>query len=137
MMYVDSIVECKEFKREHTGKGVDRMGNKRDGLRFKWEWVKRGRLSTGGSGQWRYPNKRHPCQSCEVVLSDIVTLPNRPNFILEAVQWHGPTYEGRVELNRELITSQDGFKTRLEAQQAAEELLYTFLQCGDQLFHIT
>ncbi len=129
-MYVDSIVECKEFKREHTGKDADRMGNRE--LRFKWQWVERGRLSTGGGGEWRYPNKRHPCQSCEAILPDIVTLPNKPNFILEAIQWPKQdrtySYEGRVELNRELITSQDGFKTRLEAQQAAEELLFTFLQ---------
>lgn len=133
MIYVDSIVKCPEFKREHTGKNADRMGNRQDGLKFKWQWVKRGRLSTGGSGEWKYPNARKPCQTCEAVLPDIVTLPNKPNFILEATQ-SGSSYEGRVHLNGEHVTSKDGFKTRLAAQQAAEELLFTFLQyeplCG-------
>lgn len=131
MIYVDSIVECTEFKREHTGKGADYKGTKQDGLFFTWNWVERGRLSTGGTGKWKYPNKRKPCQTCEAILPDIKTLPNKPNFVLEAIMW-GPkdhrTYEASVQLDRENITSKDGFKTRLEAQKAAENLLVTFLK---------
>ena len=96
---------------------------------YIWKWIERRRLSTGGFIQWKNPNVREPCQTCEAILPIIEPLKLR--YVLEAIKWSNRgsyIYEARVQLNSNHIVSQDGFESRLEAQKYAEKLLLQFLQ---------
>lgn len=102
----------------NTGKGKDRMGGKNDGLRYKWRWVMRCRLS----GCPQTDKRRLPCQTCEV---DVKTKLGWWRYA--AIEW-GDSYEAKVELNHSLTLNETGLPTRLAAQQRAEMLATEFCE---------
>ena len=115
------------FRETHTGKGVDRKGTKRDGLRFRWQWIRRRMLSLPGGFTWKNPDARTPCGCCEAIVP--VKALGDSRFELEVHMSWGK-YEAQVHWNGENIihTKYDcGHPTRLEAQKEAEALLEKFL----------
>jgi len=94
---------------DNTGKGNDRKGTKRDGLRFTWKWVKQ----CGLSGADRNDHRRLPCQTCSAEVGD---------FTFEATDWHD-RYEATVDYNNKAFLHGSYFPTRLQAQLHAETMI--------------
>lgn len=110
-MTIDDVID-------NTGKGKDRKGTLRDGLRYKWRWVMRRQLSGGADSDTR----RLPCQSC---FAETHTPLGWWRF--EAVDWHS-SYEARAKLDNRIAIHEDGLPTRLEAQRRAEVLAIEFCE---------
>ncbi len=101
--------------KKQRGKGCDRLGTKRDGLKLKWQW-------SGRTGR-----KRLPCQTCVADVGE---------FCLEAIFWH-TDYEAMLSFVAHRLVSHHGksfgdsyrgevLVTRLQAQLKAEELFVDF-----------
>ncbi len=107
------------------GKGVDRKGTKKDGLKWKWLWVRQCDLS------WDYGNpkledkRRLPCQSCYADLPRITTVPGGASIHLH-VSYFYAYYEAAVEINGDQVLSDKSFRSRLDAQLRAENLIRLF-----------
>ncbi len=103
---------------EHNGKGVDRKAGRKDGLRFRWQWVTRD-MRARMSGR-----KREPCQTCETHEN---SMPHR--WSLEVVAWameatgESCDYEAVVRNAGNRFAGKEHFTTRPEAQKGAELLL--------------
>ena len=108
-----------------SGKGVDRKGTKKDGLKWMWHWVRQCDLS------WHYGNpklgdkRRLPCQSCYADLPRIYGVPGGASIHLH-VSYFYSHYEAAVEINGDQILSDKSFKSRLDAQLKAENLIRLF-----------
>ncbi|KKM81681.1 hypothetical protein LCGC14_1327370 [marine sediment metagenome] len=107
----------------HDGKGADRKGTKRDGLRFKWQWIEQRCLS----GVDESDRRRLPCQTC---FAEVETLDE--TWCFRSVAWRNKgsfTYQAGVKLRGNNMISQDSDNddaycdTRLEAQRVAERML--------------
>ena len=99
---------------KHTGLDKDRMGSgKADGLRFVWQW------------EWDTKSERKPNKCCEAV---DVAHDCQPTVSA----WEGPggiiEYTAYVDLEYESWIDHPHFKSRLDAQKAAEQLLLGYLQ---------
>ena len=106
------------------GKGIDRLGTKKDGLKFIWKWIRRCELS----GVDAKDKRRLPCQVCFAEAGD---------FEYEVILWH-THYEARViykgatliRFNKEIddTTEWKGevLLERLQAQLKAEQLLVEY-----------
>ncbi len=92
----------------------DRLGSKKDGLRWPWKWPK-----------WSF--NEHWAQNCwhggpgyQVASAEKHT--RFGPLKVESVNWND-SYEGLVELNGDTIATSRGHKTRIESQRAAEKLI--------------
>ncbi len=104
---------------KQRGHGCDVLNPKDRRLKFKWQWVRRNRLS----GVSRSDTRRLPCQCSEAVLKN--------GWTLEATFWH-TDYEAEVNRHDRSISSyhirlRDEIPgsilvTRIDAQIKAEEL---------------
>ncbi len=100
----------------HTGKGEDRKGGRRDGLRLRWSWLMRRELS----GAPPNDRRRLPCQTCRATRKT-----SHGVWEYRAVAWHD-SYEADVELNGKPLAQKEGFTSRVRAQFAAEQLMRDF-----------
>lgn len=127
------------------GKGADRKGTKRDGLRFQWKWGRRSSWSRSIEAQRvakkSWLNARAPRQICAAHTKRVKGLPGEGYFTLEAIQWaarereSGREYQAEVRWVGDHVVNKRGLETRLEAQLWAERLLKEFLLCSyEQLF---
>lgn len=110
------------------GKGCDRLGTKKDGLKLKWRWSRVCEMSWCPGDKRRHDQRRLPCQTCSAKKGD---------FEFEVVLWH-THYEARVEYKGEHLTSfnkeiDDTIEwkgevliERVQAQLKAEKLLIDF-----------
>lgn len=109
---------------ENNGKGVDRLGKVKDGLKAPWRWSKHP-PKKANFGPWT----RRIGQCCEAKLGDT---PEDGDVMLQVVFWSSH-YEARLEINDEFITGygpwpDDDFDdgqpllTRLDAQKKAEKI---------------
>lgn len=102
---------------DNTGLNEDRKGTQRDGLRWKWRWLKQRSLSQAPPNDHR----RLPCQVC---YAEVKTALGTWEF--SACHWGSDGYEARVELDSERLVSKRGFATRVEAQKHAEAMIFSF-----------
>ena len=93
---------------DFTGKDDDYLGKKKDGLKFLWRWG------------WYGAYDKSPGQVCGATFKD---------YQIQAVAWAND-YEAGISnrYNMKDIVTKEGFKTRLEAQKAAEQLLLEYLK---------
>lgn len=110
------------------GKGCDRKGTKKDGLRLKWQWTRVCERSWPAGSKERKDKRRTPGQVCFAKIG---------RFTVEAIFWH-TEYEallGYLNYGRETLRTykkraedKDGevLVTRLQAQLKAEQLLVEF-----------
>ena len=111
------------------GKGIDRLGTKKDGLKFQWKWLRVCELSWAAGDPQLKDKRRLPCQVC---FADV------GNFRYKVVAWHDH-YEACVEyyreeivdFNKELDDDTIEYKgkvllERIQAQQKAESLLMEY-----------
>lgn len=108
------------------GKGVDRKGTKKDGLKLKWSWTRVCERSWFPGSKELKDNRRTPGQVCFAEYGD---------FLCKVIFWH-THYEARIEHCGELLLYHDKdtgdskkgevLVTRLQAQLKAEQLLVDF-----------
>ncbi len=101
---------------DNTGKGKDRKGTKKDGLRYSWKWVRQCDLSSGP----RNDKRRLPCRTCYLELDTSLGV-----IRFGAVDWFD-SYEARVLLQGEWLVSIRDLPTRLDTQLAAEKGIVEF-----------
>lgn len=124
---------------EHDGKGADRMGTRKDGLRFRWQWIRVCMRSWAHGDKRNESQKREPCQTCEAETRQI-RVADGGNFELNAIAWANDPrgesycYEAQVEWVGNHLLSGGRFKTRLEAQVKAEGMLKEYLTKSLELF---
>lgn len=111
---------------ENNGKGEDRLGTAKDGLKAPWRWSRRP-SRTSDDAPWR----RRIGQCCEAILGDTL---EDGDVMLQVTFWH-THYEAVLEINGEHITEYGPWPddeidamygkpllTRLDAQKKAEKL---------------
>jgi len=124
---------------DHDGKGVDRMGSRKDGLRFRWRWVRVCERSWAPGDRRNESQKREPCQSCEAETRQI-RVAYGGNFTLHAIAWANDSkgesycYEAQVDWIGNEVFSGGRFNTRLKAQVRAEGMLKEYLTRSLELF---
>lgn len=107
----------------NNGKGADRLGSAKDGLKASWRWSMR-HSKTGG-----WSRRRRIGQCCEAKLGDT---PEHGDVMLYAVFW-SHHYHASLEINGEPVIEyhiwpdedvDDGepLMTRLDAQKKAEKM---------------
>jgi len=110
------------------GKGVDRLGTKKDGLKLKWKWSRVCDLSWPRCDPRREDKRRLPCQCCFAEAGD---------FRYEVDAWH-MNYGAEVKYKGETLIRFDKdiddtteycgevLLERLQAQLKAENLILEF-----------
>lgn len=112
------------------GKGVDRKGTKKDGLKWTWHWVRQCDLSWHIGDPKLKDKRRLPCQSCYADLPRISGVPGGAQIHLH-VSYFYDYYDAAVSVNGDQILSDQTAKTRLDAQLKAENLIRLF--CSEAL----
>lgn len=115
------------------GKGIDRLGTKKDGLKLKWKWNRVCDRSWPPSAPERKDKRRTPGQGCFADAGD---------FRYEVTAWH-THYEARVRYRCGILirfdkdindtTKWEGevLLERVQAQLKAENLLIDFYKMLD------
>lgn len=99
----------------NTGKGKDRMGSTKDGLRLRWRYPMQWELSMCPESDRR----RLPTDCCFAEKKGTQGM-----WRYEARETF--EYEARVELDGETVAVRDELGSRLDAQKAAESLMADF-----------
>lgn len=113
----------------------DRLGTKKDGLKWKWKWPK-----------WQWDEHQrcwHGGPGYQIATAEeTINVECEQTVTLECCHWHkkdgGHSYEGSVSIGSNPVCTTSipfeyGFKTRLEAQQAAEEMVMKLGLCLSKL----
>lgn len=108
---------------EGNGKGNDRLGGKKDGLKLKWQWITQSSLS----GAPEDDKRRLPCQTCEAELVTKIWV-KKHYWTFKVRSSYSDGYEAEVRFGGDVLLRQQDCETRLLAQQHAEMMFKEFLE---------
>lgn len=114
----------KEYLDGHTGKGIDRIGTKHDGVALKWRWVTRGQLSKIETRK----NDREPCCCCEAQFGDWDLGVQASSHEAAWTYTYDISVNGQYMWQLRKAEEDKEFPTRAAAQKAAEKRILWWLR---------